>query len=99
MSALPAPSSDSYELRLSPKQAQLFDVLLAQYLRDPYALIPGYVIGRQLLAGNRLAILRGKLRRVGWDIYGKMGKHGGYRLARLTKPETQEERANADGKG
>lgn len=71
------------ELRLSLKQEELFDVLLRQYVHDPYALTPGYAISRRLLTGDSVAVLRAKLRRVGWDIYGKMGRHGGYRLARL----------------
>lgn len=73
-------------MRLSVNQERLFDALLRSYLHDPFALVPGYTI-RPLLGSNRLAVLRVKLRRVGWDIVSKNGKHGGYRLARLLPPE------------
>lgn len=92
MSALPVAASpddrpdDSLRLHLSFKQEALLDALLGQYARDRFVLVPGYAI-RPLLASNRLAVLRVKLRRVGWDIISHSGKGGGYRLAKLPPKE------------
>jgi hypothetical protein len=83
LAQLPAQQMD--ELRLSPKQAELFELLLKQYVHDPYALMPGYAINRRLLTGNSVGLLRAKLQRVGWDVVGQMGRHGGYRLGKLTQ--------------